>query len=333
MIRWFRGLRRAGVLGMNQRNADFILKYNPRRNFPLVDDKLITKRRARAAGIRVPELYGVIQIEHQIRHLERIVDGRASFVIKPAQGSGGNGILVIHGRRNGHFRKADGQLIPRDAVAHHISNILSGMHSLGGQPDRAIIEQRVVFDPVFDEVSHRGVPDIRTVVFQGVPVMAMVRLPTRQSDDKANLHQGAVGAGLDMRTGHTTTAVWLDRFITTHPDTGASLTGLPIPRWQDVLELSARCHALADLGYLGVDIVLDRNEGPMVLELNARPGLSIQLANRTSLLKCLLRVEALDAIPSDPRRRVELSRELFTPPDAAPDPCRIPDVREHRRAS
>ena len=43
-------------------------------------------------------------------------------------------------------------------------------------------------------------------------------------------------------------------------------------------------HAL-QLGYVGVDIVLDANYGPMVLEANARPGLNIQIANNQGLLK------------------------------------------------
>lgn len=316
MIGWFRRLREAGILGMNERNAEFIMRYNQRRNYPLVDDKLITKRRAQEAGIRVPRLYGVISIEQQIRKLETILDGHTDFVIKPARGGGGNGILVIVGRQNGHFRRASGQLITLDEVRHHISNILSGMHSLSGQPDCAIIEQRVEFDPLFDEVSYRGVPDIRTVVFKGVPVMAMVRLPTRMSDGKANLHLGAVGAGLDMGTGLTSTAVWRDDFTDIHPDTGAPIAGLQIPHWDDLLELAARCHDLADLGYLGVDVVLDRHEGPMVLELNARPGLSIQLANRASLRKRLHRVEALDSIPVESRERANMAREFFATPTA-----------------
>ena len=46
------------------------------------------------------------------------------------------------------------------------------------------------------------------------------------------------------------------------------------------------------LGYIGVDIVVDVNEGPMLLEANARPGLAIQIANGRGLLP---RLEAIDA--------------------------------------
>lgn len=311
MIGWFRQLRRAGILGMNERNARFIMLHNQRRNYPLVDDKLITKKRAQEAGIHVPALYGVVEIEHQIRDLPTMLGAREDFVIKPAHGSGGNGIMVITDRQRDNFRLANGVLVGIEEVGHHISNILSGMHSLGGQPDQAMIEQRVLFDPLFEHVSYNGVPDIRTVVFKGVPVMAMVRLPTRRSGGKANLHQGALGVGLDMGTGLTTTAVLKERFVDEHPDTGNPIAGLQIPEWDKLLELAARCYHLANLGYLGVDVVLDRNEGPMVLELNARPGLSIQLANRRSLLKRLEQVEALDEIPADPRARVAITKDLF----------------------
>ena len=43
MISRYRNLREQGVLGLNQRNADFVLKYNRRKFYPLVDDKLQTK--------------------------------------------------------------------------------------------------------------------------------------------------------------------------------------------------------------------------------------------------------------------------------------------------
>ncbi|MDN3517479.1 alpha-L-glutamate ligase-like protein [Aquisalimonas lutea] len=315
MIGLIRRIRDAGVLTMNRRNAEYIMEYNNRRHYPLVDDKLRSKQLAEEAGIRVPALYCVIEIQRQIRRLPELLAGRDDFVIKPAHGSGGTGILVIAGSQYGRYRRANGTLITEDEIGHHIANILSGMYSLGGQPDRAILEQRVEFDPMFDHIAHGGVPDIRTVVFRGIPVMAMVRLPTRRSDGKANLHQGALGAGLDIATGETTTAVCLDRPVTRHPDTGAPIAGVRIPDWHDLLTLAARCYSLAQLGYLGVDVVLDYHQGPMMLELNARPGLSIQLANRASLLHRLRRIEAMERLPHNPEVRAALAREMFSDPE------------------
>jgi len=294
-VKWFitpRELRRLGIVGMNQRNTGMIARLNHRRNYPLVDDKLLTKKLALDAGIAVPELYGVIETNHDARHLPDLIAGHEDFVIKPAHGSGGNGILVITGRMGERFRKASGLLEEIDSLEHHVSNILSGMYSLGGQPDKAMIEYRVKFDPLFADVSFQGVPDIRTVVYRGYPAMAMVRLPTRGSDGKANLHQGAVGAGIDIATGVTGHGVWHNDIVERHPDTGAAIAGIAIPGWDRLLELAAGCYELTELGYLGVDVVLDRDLGPLILELNARPGLAVQIANGVGLSTRIDRIEA-----------------------------------------
>ena len=304
-------LKQAGVVGINRRNADYILRYNQRALYPLVDDKLHTKRLAIAAGIAVPDLYGVIEIEHDIASLPEIVRGHQDFVIKPAHGSGGNGIAVIVGRINDRYQYNNGNLLTEEELEYHISNILSGMYSLGGQPDQALIEYRVKFDPIFEPISYRGVPDIRTIVFRGIPVASMVRLPTRMSDGKANLHQGAVGAGIDLTTGCTTRAVWQNRPVEHHPDTGASISGFQIPHWNKLLTLAAQCYELVGLGYLGVDVVLDQKLGPLVLELNARPGLSIQIANGQGIQKRLEYIDRLAEIPSSAESRASLAQQLF----------------------
>ncbi|MEN8718964.1 MAG: alpha-L-glutamate ligase-like protein [Oceanococcaceae bacterium] len=314
-----RRLRAAGIIGMNARNGDYIARYNQRRLYPLVDDKLRTKTLAEAAGIAVPELYGVAQIQHDIVGLHDTLRAHNNFVIKPAHGAGGEGIIVVRGRKGGDYLRASGQPISADMLDHHVSNILSGMFSLGGLPDTAMIEYCVDFDPVFAPITHHGVPDIRTLVFRGVPVCAMVRLPTQESDGKANLHQGAVGAGVDLATGRTIGGVHHNAPVSHHPDTGTLLADFMIPHWPRLLELATRCHDLAPLGYLGVDIVMDRRLGPLMLELNARPGLSIQLANGHGIARQLERIAAMPEIPTDAIERIRLSVPDFVPANEALD--------------
>ena len=306
-----RHLRKLGLLGMNQRNGDYVLRYNQRKYYPLVDDKLRTKKLAQSAGIAVPELYAVIEAEYQVANLPTLLAPYDEFVIKPAHGSGGEGILIIKGRSKDTYRKLNGALLSIEEISFHISNILSGMYSLGGQTDVALIEYRVDFDPVFEHVSYQGVPDIRTIVFRGVPVMSMLRLPTRLSDGKANLHQGAIGVGIDMTNGHTTGGVWHEDLIEIHPDFGHSIYGLEIPGWDDILRLTASCQELVSLGYIGVDIVLDSKLGPLMLEINARPGLSIQLANKKGLLPRLQKIEKIKTIPDSSAERVLLAKEIY----------------------
>jgi alpha-L-glutamate ligase-like protein len=306
-----RRLTDLGIMGINRRNAEFTLAHNPRRYYPLVDDKLRTKELAAAAGIPVPELYGVVQSEYQVRHLPVWLKEHTDFVIKPAHGSGGEGILVIADKVHANYRTVSGLIMTQEELNHHVFNILGGLYSLGGQTDAALIEYRVRFDPVFDHICYQGVPDIRIIIFLGVPVMAMLRLPTRSSGGKANLHQGAIGVGVDLAGGATLKGVSRQEIVHEHPDTGHSLQGLVIPHWETLLDIAARCHELAGLGYLGVDLVLDQDRGPLLLELNARPGLAIQIANAAGLMHRVKLVEAhAHALPTV-EDRIAFARRNF----------------------
>lgn len=309
-----RKLRNAGVLGLNERNADFIMRLNPRRLYPRVDDKVLTKKLAMEAGMAVPELYGLITNQADARNLQDIVAQRESFVVKPARGSGGDGILVITGRSKRirtSFRLASGLLITEPELRYHISNIVGGQYSLSGTKDTAIIEYCVQFDPLFADISYQGVPDIRVIVYKGYPVMAMVRLPTRRSDGKANLHQGAVGAGICINSGETLQGVLDNDVVDDHPDTGSLISGLQIRQWDYILQLAAKGMEVTGLGYLGVDIVIDRVRGPLILEMNARPGLNIQIANCAGLAERIERVDELYDPAATPAVRAKLSRREF----------------------
>ena len=310
-----RKLREAGVLGLNERNAEFIMRLNPRRLYPRVDDKALTKQLALEAGMAVPDLYGIIDNQGDVRRFASIVEEYDSFVVKPAQGSGGDGILVITGRskrKRNMFRRSSGLLISEAEIQHHLSNIISGQYSLSGNPDKALIEYCVHFDPIFAEVSYQGVPDIRVIVYRGYPAMAMVRLPTRASDGKANLHQGAVGAGVDIALGETLTGVLKNDVVEDHPDTGALIARLKIPQWDFILESAARGYEVTGLGYLGVDMVIDRDRGPLMLEMNARPGLNIQIANGTGLSRRVRRIDELYDKKATPAERAAIARREFS---------------------
>ena len=285
MITTWRRLKARGIMGINHRNLQFLQYFNQRRYFPLVDNKITTKQLAAAYGIATPLLYTSIQREHHNRSLARYLPQQAGFVIKPAHGSGGEGILVINSCINGRFRLSSGRLVSLEALQYHISNIISGKYSLGGQTDSAMIEQRIKFDPLFDAVTYRGVPDIRIICLQGFPIMAMVRLPTQESRGKANLHQGAVGAGICLRHGITHSGVWRNERMDYHPDTENPVANIAVPGWYGLLAMAAKTYEMTNLGYIGIDVVLDRDQGPLMLELNARPGLSIQIANHSGLLQ------------------------------------------------
>jgi alpha-L-glutamate ligase-like protein len=306
-------LREKGILGMNARNADCIAKYNKRALFPLADNKILTKKMALEAGIAVPELYFEVKGTFQLRGLKQSLAPFSDFVVKPCRGSGGEGVLVVAESETSlnRYTRASGEVINIETLSYHVRNILHGLYSLGGQPDCAMIEYRVKVDSAFSKIAVRGVPDIRVVTLLGVPVMAMLRLPTYSSSGRANLHQGAVGVGIELGSGTTTDGVQNGVPVEHHPDTKEKLKGCRIPFWHEILMIASLIQEKSGLGYLGVDIVLDDLRGPMILEINARPGLAVQIANGIGLYHRVKEVERLASKLSSVEERVRFAMESF----------------------
>lgn len=304
----FTRLAKAGVLGINSRNLDFIAAYNPRRYYPLVDDKVITKELAIEAGVTVPELFGVIRYGGELHVIEEIAQKHKSFVVKPSRGSGGGGIMVFNGVAKTGLRRMNGQITPWADVKYHLNNMLSGMFSMGDGSDQVMIEERLVPHSAFSRLAFGGVPDVRVIVFRGIPVMAMLRLPTAESDGKANLHQGGVGAGIDLVSGLTTRGVQHNDSVDLHPDFETPVRDFQVPSWPEILELASRLGHHVGLGYVGVDIVVCEHKGPTLLELNARPGIAIQTANLRGLRPLLLPIHELEAVPEDPQTRIAMAK-------------------------
>jgi alpha-L-glutamate ligase-like protein len=276
-------LRRRGVLGINRRNAECILQLNPQSRIPIVDDKLLMAELCARIGVPTPAIFGVIETHSELRLLPDMLAGRSDFVVKTARGAGGRGILIVSDRVDDRFRMANGRWIDLHDLRTHISESLTGMFSLGVLPDRVLLQQRVRPHPYFEPIAPRGVADIRIVLYRYEPAMAMLRLPTLASDGRANLHQGGIGVGVDLATGRSHHAVLGNKSIDRHPDTGESIAGWTIPWWGTILDMARKSARAVGLGFVGIDIVIDENEGPLLLEANARPGLAIQLANNRGL--------------------------------------------------
>jgi alpha-L-glutamate ligase-like protein len=299
---------RRNILGMNARNLLYTRPNNLRRAKRLADNKLESKKALAKAELPVPVLLGKIGSREELENFDwdLLPD---SFVLKPNRGFGGEGILVVYGKKKpariatqsvaggnqeNIWIKADGSLINIEDLRTHIRNIIDGSYSLSGIQDIAFFEERLKLLKLFKSYAYKGIPDIRIIVYNKVPIMAMLRLPTRESDGKANLQQGAIGVGIDMATGVTTTAVFgKGRIIEYVPGTRQVLSGLKIPYWKNILRMAIRAQNISHLGFLGADVAIDRDRGPVFLELNARPGLSIQIANLEGLLGRLRRVEGL----------------------------------------
>lgn len=297
------------LLGMNARNFLYIRRYNKPAAKHRADDKLATKELLVKSRLATPKLLAGFHTIEDIKSFQWKLP-RNGFVIKPSRGYGGGGILVIKSWENGIATTTSGETYTQTQLQSHLYDIFDGAYSLQFLPDRAYIESLVEPADVFQKISPLGVPDIRVIVFHKIPVMAMLRVPTEKSKGKANLHLGAIGVGIDLLTGMTTHAIYKNRRITYFPGTTKKISGIAIPQWQEILLLSSRAVAASQLGYGGVDIVIDEDKGPLILEINARPGLSIQNANLTSLRTRLERVEGMHVTSAE--RGVELAQSLFS---------------------
>lgn len=297
------------ILGMNARNLLFIRPNNPRSSIRLADDKLATKKILKKNKIPTVPVLGVFEVFSDLEDFDW-TSLPSNFVVKPTQGYGGEGIWVIIGLTKNGWKRSDGTIVGIKEIKDHVYDIFDGNYSLGNVPDAAYIEEKLKLHSRFKGITYGGgIPDIRVIVYNMVPVMAMLRLPTQESGGKANLHQGGIGVGIEIASGITTKAIWHGKIIKKYPGSREKLHGIKIPNWVEVLEMAAKCQKVTGLGYIGVDIVLDAKRGPVVLELNARPGLEIQNANLMPLFSRLRRVEGLQV--KDPAKAVRVARELF----------------------
>lgn len=309
------------VLGINQRNLGYIRVYNRNKNKRYADDKLLTKRILSKKHIKTPELFKIIRTKQQLEYINWHALPK-SFVIKPNRGTHGSGIIVFYGKIKGKLQwiMPNMETMDIEAIKQHVAEILDGKYSIDGKPDVAFFEERVKNHQTLKPYAYRGIPDIRVIVFNSFPIMAELRLPTRESKGTANLHAGGIGAGIDIGSGVTTTAIHrkgfdvigdrYDLIEETLDEPKLPLRGIKIPFWEKVLTLAVRCQQISKLGFVGVDIVIDKEKGPMILELNARPGLAIQLANQEGL------AERINQIRKFKKRRtvekyVAIARNLF----------------------
>jgi len=297
-----------GLLGINARNLLYIRPFNPKKAIKLADDKIKTKKFLSARGIPVPKLLGVIKDPKELEKYD-FNSLPASFVVKPNKGFGGEGIIPIIDKKGNIFTKSGGDQMTLGEIKAHIRDILDGSYAISGTTDYAFFEQRIISDERIGRYGYEGLPDIRIIVHNLIPVMAMLRLPTKESKGKANLHQGAVGVGIDIAKGECTYIAYKNKIIEELPDGLGKIRGVGIPFWDKILEISSQVQIITNLGYLAADICIDKNVGPILLEINARAGLGVQIANLAPLHIRLKKVSGIKV--STPAKAVRIAKDMF----------------------
>jgi alpha-L-glutamate ligase-like protein len=298
------------ILGMNARNRLFS-SLNPASAKSFATSKYATKLLLDSKEITVPQIYGLLATQEDVNYFDWH-SLEKDFVIKPTNGSAGKGIVAFKTKLAGEnkWRDALGHIWALEDIKLHCFDIIEGQYSTWGAQHHIIVEERSLTHPAIAKYVSKGTPDLRVIVYNQVPVMAMLRLPTAQSEGRANLHQGAIGVGIDMATGISTYAITgKGESIQFLPGTKKKLNGIKIPFWKKSLTTAVDAASAAQLRYSGVDLFLHPDKGPQVVELNANPGLSIQIANRSGLRRRLERVKDLKVLNSE--HGVRIGRALF----------------------
>ena len=299
------------ILGINARNLTYLRPSNSKRAIRIADNKLLAKKILKKNGLPVLQNHAVIKEIEELKNFDWSSLPN-SFTLKPNKGLGGEGILIVYGKKKKYpypWVKADKKIMEVKDIQNHVLNILEGTYSRTSLPDIAFFEERIKLLKLFKPYVYRGIPDIRIIIYNSVPIMAEIRLPTKESGGKSNLHLGGIGVGIDMGTGVTTTAIQKDKIIEYVPGTRLLLRGIQIPYWKESLRAAIQAQQITKIGFLGIDIAIDREKGPVILELNARPGLSIQIANLTPLNERLLRVKGLKI--KTVAKGVQIAQDLF----------------------
>lgn len=301
-------MRVSSILGLNARGVLFTGKYNSRPAKKIADSKLQTDRVLRRANVPHPTIFKKFTKAQEVLDF-KWSDLPDAFALKPSRGLGGEGIIVVKKKIQNSWLTTSKKKITEEDLKLHALDILEGAFSMGNEPDSAFIQEYVGRHLSFKKYAFRGTPDIRVIVFNKIPIMAMLRLPTKESGGRANLHQGALGLGIDIVTGITTKAILGNKEITLKPGTSRKLRGIKVPFWNKILETAVAGQIASGLVYAGVDIVLHPEKGPQIIELNAQPGLSIQLANMEGLKRRLERVDDINVI--DAIHGVKIAKALF----------------------
>ncbi len=291
------------VLTMTVRNREFVAKYNPPGLMAQLGKDAV-KAMLLPLGVPVARTYMVLGERADLEPFKGWLKDHDKFALKPSSSYGGEGILLVSGRKGEDYDTNMGPMKESAIQAQAFAIVEGEFH--GGQRDTAVVEELLVQQESLRDIVPLGLADVRVISFLGYPVMAMMRIPTEASGGKANIHLGAVAAGVRISTGTIIHSVWRGLRQPEHPDTGEQLLGRQIPFWDDILEVAAEAQRLTGLGYAGVDITLDKQRGPVVMEVNRRPGLEIQNANAAGLLRRLRMIERL------PRQEQPVEERLST---------------------
>lgn len=303
---WF--LKNYWILWQNARNLNYIWEYNDSLSKKLRDSKIKTKEFLSSKWIRVSESIAVLKTHKELEDFD-LNSLPLPFVVKPNAWYWWKWIIIfIKKDDEWNFISNDNQIFSIKDFKKHLSDILDWFFSLSWSRDKIIFERKLSLDKSIELLWKYWLPDIRVIVFNSIPVIAMLRVPTKNSKWKANLHMWACGLWIDIWSWKITYITQFKKMIKSVPWIW-DVRWIEIPNWDDILKLAVKVQQVTNIWYVWCDIVLDDTFWPLLLEMNVRPGLEVQVANKIPLLERLKKVSNIKV--NSVEKWVRLAKDLF----------------------
>jgi hypothetical protein len=208
--------------------------------------------------------------------------------IKPLSGRGGFGAERWNWTGTAYQSVGEGTSMTAAGLVERLRE-----RSSAGRGEK-IVQPAVANHPAYDGLANGALSTIRILScldenMRGRVITACARISSRPGKIVDNIHQGGIGANVDLETGALGPAsdlgvnghsIWHD----THPMTGARIKGFQIPCWAEAKALATRAHeTIGDRMVIGWDMAI-LPDGPCLVEGNGRPCVDIvQRARRAPL--------------------------------------------------
>ena len=297
------------ILWMNKRYLKYIKALNPKKDMKIADNKLKTKKLLQDLDIPSPKLIDVIKNRKQLQNYDFSKLEWKEFVVKPNKWSKGKGILICK-MINKNIVKISWKLVDIETFKKQIADILDGRYSMTMWSDIAFIEEKIIPWDDFAIFCKYWLADIRLITMKLVPIMAMLRYPTKESNWKANIAAGWIGFGIDIASGKIISMYYNRKIYTKKfPEDYKEFQWKVISYWDDILLYSSQIQYFTNIWYLWLDWTIAQS-WPNLIEINAMAGMEIQLVNGEWLENRLKKVEDLKI--TSPSKWVEVWKTLFS---------------------
>jgi Sugar-transfer associated ATP-grasp len=232
---------------------------------PLFDNKYIFKIMLKGFDLPQPKYITAIGQNYPIKKYEQfekfLAKHTSSIVLKPLDGSGGQGIFVLSFKNHQYY-------ILDDACS--AKEIWSRIRE-GRKP--YLVEEHVEQIALMSNMHPQSLNTLRIVTIKAKDLKwHLVGTWMRIGQGKAqvdNLGAGGIALGIDLNGKIYYAFDWHAKMeISSHPDTGLKLIGIDIPLYHEAIELALKAsEKFGFMGTVGWDIGLSLR-GPVIIEGN-----------------------------------------------------------------